>query len=242
MQKEIDINKVVRQHLEMEEFLCGFTVRGNAAPTTPDEKESTMTTAQKVKALEKISEEVRVCCKCELVSTRNKVVPGEGNPNARIMFIGEAPGADEDEQGRPFVGRAGQLLENILNACGLKRTDVFIANILKCRPPENRDPKAEEIICCLPFLQRQIEIISPEVIVALGAHAARTLLNSNEAIGHLRGRFHEYSIGLNTPPVKLMATYHPAYLLRNYSPENRRRVWEDMKKVLAELNMPVPEK
>ena len=256
MQKEIDINKVVRQHLEMEEFLCGFTVKGNAAPAQNTEvrnmawpsqgentdQESTMTTAQKIKALENISEEVRVCCKCELVSTRNKVVPGEGNPNARIMFIGEAPGADEDEQGRPFVGRAGQLLENILTACGLKRTDVFIANILKCRPPENRDPKAEEIVCCLPVLQRQIEIISPEVIVALGAHAARTLLNSNESIGQLRGRFHEYSIGPDKPTIKFMATYRPAYLLKNYSPENRRRVWEDMKKVLAELNMPVPEK
>ena len=239
MQKEININKVVRQHLEMEEFLCGFTVKGNT-PIQPNIKEGKMTTAEKQKELEKIFEEVRVCCQCGLVSTRNKVVPGEGNPNARIMFIGEAPGADEDAQGRPFVGRAGQLLDNIITACGLKRSDIFIANILKCRPPGNRDPKAEEIISCLPFLQRQIEIIKPEIIVALGAHAAKTLLNTNEAIGHLRGRFHEYSTGLNKTPIKLMATYHPAYLLRNYSQENRKRVWEDMKKVLAELNLPIP--
>ncbi len=254
MQKEIDINKVVRQHLEMEQYFCGFTVKGDS-PATSDEKTDvgwdstppsnlnteTMSITEKQKELDKIAEEVRKCCCCGLISTRNKAVPGEGNPNARIMFVGEAPGADEDAQGRPFVGRAGQLLENILKACGLKRSDVFIANILKCRPPENRDPRAEEIISCLPFLQRQIEIIEPEIIVALGAHAARTLLNSTEAIGQLRGRFHEYNAGMNQRPIKLMATYHPAYLLRNYSQDNRRRVWEDMKKVLAELNLPVPQ-
>ena len=239
MQKEIDINKVVRQHLEMEQYFCGFTVKGNPG-TPPDEKEGSMNIAEKQKELDKITEEIRKCCNCNLVTTRNKAVPGEGNPNARIMFIGEAPGADEDAQGRPFVGRAGKLLENIITACGLKRSDVFIANILKCRPPENRDPRAEEIISCLPFLQRQIEIIEPEIIVALGAHAAKTLLNSTEPIGQLRGRFREYNAGLNKAPIKLMATYHPAYLLRNYSEENRRRVWEDMKKVLAELNIPVP--
>jgi uracil-DNA glycosylase family 4 len=249
MQKEIDINKAVRQHLEMEQYFCGFTVvrdsglgsRDSNLPAASHEPQATnINTADKIKELDKIAEEVRKCCCCGLISTRNKAVPGEGNPDARIMFVGEAPGADEDAQGRPFVGRAGQLLDNILKACGLKRSDVFIANILKCRPPENRDPRAEEIIACLPFLQRQIEIIEPEIIVALGAHAARTLLNSTASIGELRGRFQEYSAGMNKPPIKLMATYHPAYLLRNYSQENRRRVWEDMKKVLAELNLPVP--
>ena len=241
MQKEFDINKVIRQHLEMEQYFCGFTVKGSSETSSlPDEKAGSMNIAEKQKALDKIAEEVRICCGCGLVSTRNKVVPGEGNPNARIMFIGEAPGADEDAQGRPFVGRAGQLLDNIIKACGLKRSDVFIANILKCRPPENRDPRAEEIISCLPFLQRQIEIIEPEIIVALGAHAAKTLLNSTEPIGQLRGRFREYIPGMNKTPIKLMATYHPAYLLRNYSQENRKRVWEDMKKVLAELNLPIP--
>lgn len=240
MQKEIDINKAVRQHLEMEQYFCGFAVKGSSK-TSSNEEEGSMDIAEKQKELDKIFEEVRICRQCGLVSTRNKVVPGEGNPNAQIMFIGEAPGADEDAQGRPFVGRAGQLLDNIIAACGLKRSDVFIANILKCRPPENRDPRAEEIICCLPFLQRQIEIIQPEIIVALGAHAAKTLLNSTEAIGQLRGRFREYTPGIGKPPIKLMATYHPAYLLRNYSQENRRRVWEDMKKVLTELNLPVPQ-
>ena len=191
--------------------------------------------------LEKLADEVRQCCKCPLGSLRNNAVPGEGNPNARIMFVGEAPGADEDAQGRPFVGRAGHLLDKVIAACGLKRSDVFIGNILKCRPPENRDPRPDEIINCFPYLQRQIEIINPEVIVALGAPAARTLLNTNKPIGQLRGLFHEYSAGLGRPPIKLMATYHTAYLLRNYSQQNRQRVWEDMKKVLAELGLPIPE-
>ena len=241
MGKELDVNKAVRQHMEMEQFFAGFAPKGDGAQQDVKEQGDGMAVADKAAELEKIAEEVRKCCKCPLGSSRTHAVPGEGNPNARIMFVGEAPGADEDAQGRPFVGRAGQLLDKIIEACGLKRQDVFIGNVLKCRPPENRDPRAEEIIACLPYLQRQIEIIQPEVIVALGAHAARTLLNTAESIGQLRGRFHEYYPGLGRPPIKLMATYHTAYLLRNYSQENRRRVWEDMKKVLVELGLPVPE-
>ncbi len=133
-------------------------------------------------------------------------------------------------------------MDKVISAMGLKRSEVFIGNILKCRPPENRDPRADEIINCLPYLQRQIEIINPEIIVALGAHAARTLLNTTKPIGQLRGQFHEYYAGLGKLPIKLMPTYHTAYLLRNYSPENRRRVWEDMKKVLTELGLPIPER
>ncbi len=241
MEKETDIRKVVRQHLEMEQLFAGFAPKGEGAKHVAKEQGDGMTVAAKAAELEKIAAEVRQCCKCGLGSSRTHAVPGEGNPSARIMFVGEAPGADEDAQGRPFVGRAGQLLDKIIEACGLKREDVFIGNVLKCRPPENRDPRAEEIISCLPYLQRQIEIIQPEMIVALGAHAARTLLNTAESIGQLRGRFHEYYPGIGKPPIKLMATYHTAYLLRNYSQENRRRVWEDMKKVLAELDLPVPE-
>ncbi len=127
-----------------------------------------------IKELEDIAEQTRKCRKCELGSLRKNAVPGEGNTSARLMFVGEAPGADEDTQGRPFVGRAGQLLDKIITACGLKRQDVWIGNILKCRPPDNRDPKPEEIIACIPYLQRQIELINPEIIVALGAHAAKT--------------------------------------------------------------------
>jgi uracil-DNA glycosylase family 4 len=239
MGKNVDINKAVRQHLQLDEFFTGgFAIKGQK--TMPDHSMTKESTSNSAGELQKVTEEVSRCRECELGSMRTNAVPGEGNPNARIMFIGEAPGADEDAQGRPFVGRAGKLLDKIISACGLKRSDVFIGNILKCRPPENRDPAAEEIISCLPYLQRQIEIINPEVIVALGAHAARTLLNTNKPIGQLRGQFHEYYAGLGRPPIKMMATYHTAYLLRNYSPENRQRVWEDMKKVLAELGMPVP--
>lgn len=241
MQKDVDINKVARQHLQMDEFFTGgFVIKGQKVMQEQAEpKESIINSSVE---LEKVAEEVRRCCKCGLGSSRTNAVPGEGDPNARIMFVGEAPGADEDAQGRPFVGRAGKLLDKIITACGLKRSDVFIGNILKCRPPENRDPTAEEIISCLPYLQKQIEIINPEIIVALGAHAARTLLNTNKSIGQMRGQFHEYYAGLGKPPIKLMPTYHTAYLLRNYSQENRQKVWEDMKKVLAELGLSIPER
>jgi uracil-DNA glycosylase len=264
MARKPKTDKVVRQHLEMEDSFVGFVVKREGqgakreaqaasrevpshpqasleAATRPTQSRSKTEAARAAAELEKIAADVRQCCKCGLGSTRTNGVPGEGNPKARIMFVGEAPGADEDAQGRPFVGRAGQLLEKIINACGLKREDVFIGNILKCRPPGNREPAAEEIIHCLPYLQRQIEIIEPEVIVALGAYAARTLLNTNKPIGQLRGQFQEYYSGIGRPPIKFMATFHPAYLLRNYSAENRRKVWEDMKKVLAELGLPVPE-
>ena len=241
MTKEVDLNKVVRQHIEMESFFTGFAIKGKTDTPAPASKPSPTEIADAGKELEVIAGEVRQCRKCDLGSLRTNAVPGEGSPRARIMFIGEAPGADEDAQGRPFVGRAGQLLDRIIAACGLKREEVFIGNILKCRPPDNRDPRPDEIISCLPYLQRQIEMIKPEVIVALGAHAARTLLDTNKPIGQLRGQFHDYCAGIGRPPIKLMATYHTAYLLRSYTPENRRRVWEDMKKVLAELDLPIPE-
>jgi uracil-DNA glycosylase family 4 len=264
MTKEVDWNKVVAQHLEMEGFFTGFMVRGRAqtsdtagesppAPVVGNPLPSAVEAAGRParvrtcsgdagKELEAVAAEAAQCRRCALGSTRTHPVPGEGNPRARIMFVGEAPGADEDAQGRPFVGKAGQLLDKIIEACGLRREEVFIGNVLKCRPPDNRDPRPEEIVSCLPYLQRQIEAIEPEIIVALGAHAARTLLNTNKPIGELRGQFHEYYPGLGRPPIKLMATYHTAFLLRSYTPENRRRVWEDMKKVLAELGLPVPDR
>lgn len=239
---EKDIKKVIAQHAEMDNFFTGgFTVKNQDLQARPPEPRGDETSDAAVE-LEKIAKELRKCCKCGLGETRTNTVPGEGNPNARIVFVGEAPGADEDAQGRPFVGRAGKMLDNIIIACGLKRTDVFICNILKCRPPGNRDPRPDEIINCLPYLQKQLELINPEVIIALGAHAARTLLNTNQPIGQLRGRFHEYYTSETAAPIKLMPTYHPSYLVRNYSQDNRRRVWEDMKKVLAELNLPAPTK
>ncbi|MDI9432356.1 MAG: uracil-DNA glycosylase [Planctomycetota bacterium] len=250
MAKEVDTDKVVRQHLDMEGFFTGYVIRGAKSHESVEPLRREPLGGPPVKAstsgamgeLEAVAAEVRQCCKCGLGSTRTHPVPGEGSSTARIMFVGEAPGADEDAQGRPFVGRAGQLLDKIIGACGLKREDVFIGNILKCRPPGNRDPREEEIFSCLPYLQRQIEAIGPEVIIALGAHAARTLLETDKPIGQLRGHFHEYSTGIGRPPIKLMATYHPAYILRNYTPETRGRVWEDMKKVLGELGLPVPDR
>lgn len=229
MDNDIDIAKAARQIVEIDDFFTGgFVLHGGKVNT------------DKLAALSAIADEVTNCRACPLGGSRTNAVPGETNPDARIVFVGEAPGADEDAQGRPFVGRSGKLLENIINAMGFRRQDMFICNILKCRPPDNRDPKPDEIIKCIPFLHRQLEIIDPEIIVALGAHAAKTLLKTTESIGQLRGRFHEYYTSEDADPIKLMPTYHPAYLLRNYSVDNRRRVWEDMQKVLAELGLQAP--
>ncbi|MFA5555073.1 MAG: uracil-DNA glycosylase [Phycisphaerae bacterium] len=238
MTNQTDINKAVRQHIEMEKFFSGgFTVKSKTDSLKQPEKQN----SSKQNELEAVATQVAQCRKCELGSLRTNPVPGEGNPDARLVFIGEGPGADEDAQGRPFVGRAGQLLDKMIKAMGLQRSDVYICNIIKCRPPGNRDPKPEEIFQCLPYLQRQLEIIQPEIIVALGAHAARTLLETTKPIGQLRGQFLDYYTSLGKPPIKLMATFHPAYLLRNYSDDNRRKVWEDLQKVLAELGLKSPQ-
>ncbi len=176
---------------------------------------------------------VRGCTKCSLHATRTQTVFGVGHRQARWMFIGEAPGADEDRQGEPFVGRAGQLLNAILFAIGLKREEVYIANVLKCRPPGNRDPQPEEIGQCEPYLLRQIELIRPRLIVALGRHAAHSLLKTEVPLGKLRGQRLSYH---GTP---LIVTYHPAYLLRN--PADKRKVWDDLclaRKVMASLTEP----
>jgi uracil-DNA glycosylase len=170
--------------------------------------------------LEAILADIGDCRRCKLAPTRKNLVFGSGNPHAELMFVGEAPGADEDEQGLPFVGRAGQLLTRIIEAIELRRQDVFICNILKCRPPGNRNPETDEIAACEGFLFRQIEAVKPKVIVTLGAFGAQTLLRTTEAIGRLRGRLIDYR------GIKLMATFHPAYLLRN--PIEKRKVWEDM--------------
>jgi uracil-DNA glycosylase len=169
----------------------------------------------------------RACSQCRLHRSRTHVVFGVGNPQAELMFVGEAPGRDEDLQGEPFVGRAGQLLTRIIEAIGLKRADVYIANVIKCRPPNNRNPQEDEIARCEPYLRRQIELVQPRLIVALGTFAAQTLLQTKQPISHLRGRFHTYH------HVKLRPTFHPAFLLRN--PERKRDVWEDMQAVQREL-------
>ena len=168
------------------------------------------------------------CSRCKLHTLgRRQVVFGVGNPNADLMFVGEAPGADEDIQGEPFVGRAGQLLTKIIEAIGMTRQDVYIANVIKCRPPQNRNPEPDEVEQCEPFLFRQIETIKPKVIVALGKFAAQSLLKTTDPITRIRGREYKYREAI------LMPTYHPAYLLRN--PASKREVWEDMKRVRAIL-------
>jgi uracil-DNA glycosylase len=164
------------------------------------------------------------CSRCKLHTLgRKQVVFGVGNPNADLMFVGEAPGADEDVQGEPFVGRAGQLLTKIIEAIDLRREDVYIANVIKCRPPQNRNPEPDEVEQCEPFLFRQIDVIKPKVVVALGKFAAQSLLKTTEPITRIRGREYRYRDAI------LMPTYHPAYLLRN--PSSKREVWEDMKRV-----------
>jgi DNA polymerase len=178
--------------------------------------------------LELAREDLGDCTRCKLHRLgRRQIVFGAGNPRAELMFIGEAPGHDEDVQGIPFVGRAGQLLTKIIEAIGLTRDDVYIANVIKCRPPENRNPEPDEVASCEPFLFRQVQAIQPRVIVALGTFAAQTLLRTNDPISRMRGKLFSYG------DARLIPTFHPAYLLR--SPERKRDVWEDMKKVRALL-------
>jgi DNA polymerase len=184
----------------------------------------------RAKALQGIREEIGDCTRCPLSATRNKIVFGDGNPNARLMFVGEGPGADEDAQGLPFVGRGGQLLNNMINAMGLKREEVYIANIVKCRPPQNRVPEPIEANTCTPFLFQQIAVIRPELIVALGSTAATYLLGGlKRPLSALRGRLHE---ALGT---KLVITYHPAYLLRD--PTQKKEAWKDLQMAMAELGL-----
>jgi uracil-DNA glycosylase family 4 len=183
-------------------------------------------TRRKHLTLDEIRQELGECTRCRLHEGRNHLVFGEGNPQAALVFVGEGPGRDEDLQGKPFVGRAGELLTRIIEAIDLTRKEVYIANIVKCRPPNNRDPKPDEIQTCLPFLLKQLEAIKPRIICALGTFAAQTLLGTEERISVLRGRFHDYK------GTKLMPTYHPAFLLRN--PQFKRDVWEDMKRIREE--------
>lgn len=170
-----------------------------------------------------------VCVKCRLAATRTQVVYGTGNPNADLMFIGEAPGRDEDLKGEPFVGRAGQLLTDIIKAMKLSREDVYIANVIKCRPPENRNPEPDELEACRPYIQRQVELINPRVIVTLGKFALQSLTGKVYSVSSARGQWTDYNA------IKVMPTYHPAYLLR--TPSAKKDVWNDMKKVMTELGI-----
>jgi uracil-DNA glycosylase family 4 len=193
------------------------------SPGTPTEREA---------ALRAIREDIGDCTRCALHKGRNKIVFADGSPQARLMFVGEGPGADEDAQGLPFVGRAGQLLNNMITAMGLKREEVYIANIVKCRPPGNRTPEAEEANTCSPFLFRQIDVVRPQVIVALGATAATYLLGQRQPLAGLRGRVHPWR------GAQLIVTYHPAFLLRD--PRQKKEAWADLQIAMKELGLKPP--
>src|SRR5689334_6524342 len=185
-------------------------------------------------ALKVIREDIGDCTRCRLHKGRTNLVFGVGNVNADLMFVGEGPGADEDAQGEPFVGRAGQLLNNMISAMGLKRSDVYIANVVKCRPPQNRTPEKDECDTCLPFLMRQIDVIKPKVIVALGAVAAKNLLAISDSMSNLRGRWYDFRES------KLLVTYHPAYLLRD--PRQKKEAWKDLQMAMKYLGLKPPVK
>jgi len=193
--------------------------------------------AKRLESLEGIRKELGECQRCKLGKTRKNLVFGVGNPKARLVFVGEGPGADEDLKGEPFVGEAGQVLNRIITAMGLKREDVYICNVVKCRPPGNRDPEQDEIAACSAFLLRQLQSIKPEVVVALGKFASQTLLGTKEPISRLRGKFRDFH------GIPLMPTFHPSYLLRNKADSGPFwEVWDDMVQVLRLLKLPVPEK
>jgi len=216
---------------------------GPAAPAEPIALVRPTGGPSKAERLAEIRPDILACTKCpHLVRSRTQVVFGVGNADAELMFVGEAPGEDEDRQGEPFVGRAGELLTKIITTMGFSRRDVYIANVLKCRPdmppgePGNRKPRADEMQTCLPYLRQQIDIIRPRILVALGATAMQGLTGDMSSMARLRGRWHEFD------GIPLMATYHPAYLLRNQSMSEKRKVWEDMLLVLEKLGKPISQK
>lgn len=191
--------------------------------------------ADRQRLLDELNEQVRPCVLCrELATGRKQTVFGVGSPKPRVAFFGEAPGADEDRLGEPFVGRAGQLLTKIIEACGWQRSDVYILNVLKCRPPDNRNPLPPEVDHCRPFFERQLEILRPEYIVCVGTVPSQALLETTEAVGKLRGRMHSYRNS------RVLVTYHPSYLLRN--PSAKKYVWDDMQFLLKEMGLPVPKR
>ncbi len=233
-ERAADIRAQLEEHLR---FLRELGVQGfsrdatwRSRPASPaGQAPPPAAEAEAGESLGDIRADLGECTRCKLHRLgRRQIVFGVGNPNADLMFVGEAPGHDEDVQGEPFVGRAGQLLTRIIEAIGLKREDVYIANVIKCRPPENRNPEPDEVAECEPFVFRQVASIKPRVIVALGTFAAQALLKTRDPISRLRGRIYMYG------GAKLVATFHPAFLLR--SPDRKRDVWEDMKKVRALLN------
>jgi uracil-DNA glycosylase len=235
---ELGVYDFYRQPVENNQARFAVEPVDSPVVISPPNKTQTTTGANldPTSALRMIREDLGDCTRCRLHKLgRKQIVFGVGNPRAELMFIGEAPGADEDEQGEPFVGRAGQLLNNMITkGMGLRREDVYIANIIKCRPPNNRTPERDECETCSPFLMRQIEVIRPKVIVALGSVAAKTLLAINASMSDLRGRWYEFR------GTKLAVTYHPAFLLRD--PRQKKEAWKDLQMVMKELGLPIPAK
>ncbi len=233
MKKELaEIIKAIKNYMKMEEEsgMKEISLKGLIAPAKGGDIRTLhgeVFYEDRTSALTELEQQVKVCHECDLYKTRRNIVFGEGNPNAALLFIGEAPGLEEDIQGKPFVGRAGQLLAKIIKAIEMRREDVYIANCLKCRPPKNRTPYPSEIVACRNYLIQQIDIIKPKVICCLGRPAAQTMLMSDSPISKMRGKLYDYH------GIKVMPTFHPAYLLRN--PADKRLVWEDMKKVRDEL-------
>ena len=241
-EREQLINEL-RAHVELEQWFGGDVFRSADVPPAPAPRASGLGHAgarpgedpEKRTKLDELRRTIESCHQCSLGETRNKFVFGAGRADARLVFVGEAPGREEDKQGEPFVGRAGQLLTKMIRAMGLDRDDVFIGNILKCRPPENRTPTLTEMAVCLPYLLQQIDIIEPEIVCALGATALKGLLRDpTAAIGRMRGKF------ISWRGRKLMPTYHPAYLLR--SPGEKQKTWEDLQKIMGELGLERPER
>jgi len=213
---------------EQEDNVLGYEQDSSGTVETDNSTNGLSPTQQERPTLDALQTELGDCTRCKLCEAgRSTIVFGEGNPNARILFAGEGPGFHEDKQGRPFVGKAGELLDRMITAMGFERQDVYICNVVKCRPPDNRDPEPDEVSACRPFLQAQVRAVQPDVIVALGRFAAQALLETNTPIGRLRGQFHDY---LGIP---LMPTFHPAYLLR--SPEKKRPAWDDLQLVMGKL-------
>jgi len=200
---------------------------GEDAPSAGSPSSGNLGSAPLAQGLEAIRAEIGDCQRCKLAPKRTNIVFGSGSPNAELVFVGEAPGYDEDQQGLPFVGRAGQLLTKIIESINLKREEVYICNVLKCRPPENRNPEPDEVASCNPFLKKQLATIRPKIVCCLGTFAAQTVIQTTSSISKLRGQFFDID------GMRVIATFHPAYLLR--SPDKKREVWEDMKQIRAEL-------
>ena len=249
-----DLSDAARQLVAIEELLGGQFIPAGQNPL-PEMKVSAsvaggpgalsgLSPEEKARALEAMDvSEVRTCTLCALAAGRTQTVFGEGSPDADLVFVGEGPGQEEDRTGRPFVGRAGELLAKMIGAMGLAREDVFICNVIKCRPPGNRSPAPEEAQACWSYLVRQLEIIRPAVIVTMGNPATKALLNTRLGITKLRGQWQQLpDIGEGLVGTPVMPTFHPAYLLRSYTRDNRAKVWSDLQAVMGRLGMDVPKK